>query len=145
LNKRSVVVLSALLWVACGTPTPEAGPAETGSAVELLPLSLQVQVQRERVHFVLHVSNPTANPIQLEFGNAQRFDFEVRDARGAEVWRWSADQIFAQVVGQETVAPGATLKYEADWQPSAGAGTYTATGRLLTQPRGREQRTLFEI
>ena len=145
MNKRSVAAVCALIWVACGTPTPEAKPAESGNAAALLPLSLQVEVQRERVHFVLHLSNPTANPVQLDFGDAQRFDFDVRDAGGAPVWRWSADRAFAQVVGQETVAPGATLTYEAEWRPDKGPGSYTVTGRLLTQPRVREQQMLFEI
>jgi hypothetical protein len=133
------------MWAACGAPTPDAKPAETGGVAEFLPLSLQVEVRRDSVHFALHVTNPTANAIQLEFGDAQRFDFEVRSADGAQVWRWSADQIFAQVVGQETMAPGESLKYEAVWHPAAGVGSYTVTGRLLTQPQAREQRASFEI
>ena len=28
------------------------------------------------------------------------------DAEGQEVWRWSNERIFAQVLGQETLGPG---------------------------------------
>src|SRR5262245_41610821 len=139
------MVAGALLWGSCSAPPPDASRAEATDTSESLPISVTAEVGGDSVRFVLLVTNPTDRPIQLEFGSAQRYDFEVRDASGAEVWRWSADQMFAQVVGEEQLAPGATLKYEAVWRPGGARGRYRVAGRLTTLPQAREQRTEFEV
>jgi hypothetical protein len=143
------------MWAACGGPRPEAEPSksadgpvtarDSASLTAVLAESIQVQVARDSVLFVLHVTNPTAEAIQLDFSSAQRFDFEVRRADGTEVWRWSADRTFAQVVGKERVAPGETLRYEAVWRPGASTGSFTVIGQVVTLPRVLEQRADFEI
>jgi hypothetical protein len=102
-------------------------------------------VSADRVELVLHVTNPTRKPIRLEYGSEQRFDFAVRDAAGAEVWRWSGDRMFAQVAGTETLGAGASVKYEAVWRPGRRSGRFTVLGRLVALPRAREQQTEIEL
>jgi intracellular proteinase inhibitor BsuPI len=144
-NKRNAMVAGALLWVSCSAPPPDASRVEATATPDSLPISVTAEVGRDSVRFVLLVTNPTERPIQLEFGSAQRYDFEVRNAAGAEVWRWSADQMFAQVVGEEQLAPGASLTYQAVWRPAQGRGRYRVVGRLTTLPRAREQQADFEV
>jgi hypothetical protein len=81
----------------------------------------------------------------LEFTSAARYDFEVRTPTGAEVWRWVAGQMFAQVLGADTVAAGATRKYSAVWAPGYRAGPFVAIGRVLASNHAVEQRAEFEI
>ncbi|MGH7469853.1 MAG: BsuPI-related putative proteinase inhibitor [Longimicrobiales bacterium] len=145
MNKRSAAVVWALMWAACNAQPRDAGGRAAAGEAGSLVLSLEVEVHRDSVRFSLHATNPTTQEIPLEYGSAQRFDFEVRDAAGATLWRWSADQAFAQVVGQERVASGATLKYEAVWQPAGRTGRFVVIGRMVSMPDVREQQTEFEI
>ena len=108
-------------------------------------MALEVEVGADSVKLTLHATNPTRNPIPLEFGSAQRFDFVVRSAAGAEVWRWSADRAFAQVVSTDTAAADASRRYQAVWRPGQQTGRFTVVGRLLTLPEAREQETEFEL
>ncbi|GFP19159.1 hypothetical protein HKBW3S03_00663 [Candidatus Hakubella thermalkaliphila] len=55
------------------------------------------------------------------FNSAQMYDFWVIDAQGQELWRWSADQAFAQVIKEVPLSPGQGMGF---------AETYNATGLL---------------
>ena len=137
-------VLLGLIW-ACSTP-PKADPDRAASSVgaDSLVSTLEVKVLADTVRLVLHVTNPGRRAVRLDFGSAQRFDFVI-ESRGSEVWRWSADQMFAQVVGTETVAPGGSLKYDAVWRPGNRTGEFAAIGRLMSSGLSIERRTQFEI
>lgn len=119
-------------------PAPAA--AETG-----LIVSLEARYANDSVQLALHVTNGTEAPMELEFGSTQRYDFSVLNAAGESAWTWSADRSFAQALGTETLAAGATVHYEAIWEPVGGAGVYTAVGQLVSTNKPIEMRTQFEI
>ncbi len=96
--------------------------------------SFVVRVVGDSVEMVLRVANGGTSPVALHFRSAQRYDFAVRDGTGAEVWRWSADQMFGQVVGQEEVAPAAVLEYRAVWSPGDRRGMLRAASRVTSDP-----------
>ncbi|HUP89934.1 MAG TPA: BsuPI-related putative proteinase inhibitor [Longimicrobiales bacterium] len=110
-----------------------------------LVTSLEVDVGSAAVRFVLHVTNAGNNAVALEFSSAQKYDFEVQALGGSKVWRWSDDQMFAQMLSQETIPAGATVDYTASWQPGSTSGRLIAIGRVLATGRKIEQRTEFEI
>jgi hypothetical protein len=116
-----------------------------GAALSDLITSLEVEVGANEVRFVLHVTNPTNQPIRLEFPSAQRYDFTVQTAAGESVWTWSADQMFAQVLGEATIPAGGSQDYTASWLPSGRTGVFQAIGRVTASNRKIEQRTTFEI
>jgi hypothetical protein len=87
----------------------------------------------EPIAFTLTVTNAGGRPQALAFATAQRFDLVVRDRSGREVWRWSVGQMFAQVLGQETIPPGGVLTYTATLERGLPPGSYTATGRLTAR------------
>lgn len=76
----------------------------------------------------LRLTNRSDRPVHLQFVTSQRFDVIVQDARGAEVWRWSTDKMFLQVLGEERVKPAGSLVYRARVPGSLARGAYTATG-----------------
>jgi hypothetical protein len=138
--------LAALL--ACTNAPPGEQPDETRTDVAPdndLVTSLEIEVGARDVRFVLHVTNPSAQPVTLEFANAQRYDFVVQTAAGAEVWRWSADQMFAQMLGEETLAAGASRDYSETWRPGERSGAFVAIARLVATNHHAEQRATFEI
>lgn len=85
-------------------------PARSGEAT---PVGLEVSATTDKATYrsgepitmTLHVSSRTGEEVMLQFSSAQRFDFAIRDARGSQLWRWSEDQVFAQVLGTEALGP----------------------------------------
>jgi Intracellular proteinase inhibitor len=44
------------------------------------------------------VVNHGPRPVTLQFRDSQRYGFLIRNVQGQEVWRWSADQLFTQML-----------------------------------------------
>lgn len=147
---RIAVVLGAAAVLGCGVKdAPEVNrPNGDGAAVGAAALasSVEVEVDANTVRMVLHVTNPTNRPVTLEFSSGQRYDFAIRTAAGADVWTWSADKMFAQVTGTETIAPGATLDYAETWTPAAGhKGSFVAIARLASTSHPIREQAAFQI
>ena len=117
-------------------------PADTSVK---LASSLQVEVAQNEVRLVFHITNPTNQPVVLEFATGQRYDFAVRAADGSEVWRWSADRMFTQALGTETIPAGGTLNFSQTWAATGRSGVFTAIAELKALNQPLEQRTIFEI
>jgi hypothetical protein len=65
----------------------------------------------------------------LGFRTSQRYDLLIQNAQGQEVWRWSAEQMFAQMLGQEVLSPnGGKLTYHVVVREQIPRGAYTAIG-----------------
>jgi hypothetical protein len=134
------------MLLGCGGPKLGEAPEGDWTTVRAdLVTSIEAEVRGDSVYFGLHVTNPGIEPLTLEFNTAARYDFEVRTPDGAEVWRWSSDQMSAQVLGSEPIAPGETLRYRASWAPAGGSGSFVVIGRVLATNRQIEQRADFEI
>jgi hypothetical protein len=92
------------------------------------------------VHLRLEVFNDTGEAVHLRFNSSQQYDFEVlwEDQR---LWHWSADRMFAQVLTEETLAPGQRQEYEATWNGrlvdgvEAKPGEYVGRGYLTLSGR----------
>jgi hypothetical protein len=114
--------------------------AGSGGEMPALASSVGVEVGSDSVRMVLHVTNPTNQPVVLEFSSGQRYDFAVRTVAGVDVWRWSADKSFMQALGSETIPPGGTLDYAEVWLPGNRTGSFIAVAELTSlNHRVREQ------
>lgn len=148
---RPASLLLVLLAAACAPAAPASGGAvpapAAGGAVTSSPLvsSLSVVPTADSVVLTLRVTNGAAQPVRMEFRDAQVFDFAVSGG-GREVWRWSADRGFAQALRSETLAAGETRSWSASWRPAAGTrGELTATGRLVSTSHPVETSTRFRL
>ncbi|MEZ5353619.1 MAG: BsuPI-related putative proteinase inhibitor [Bryobacteraceae bacterium] len=69
-------------------------------------------------------------PLTLNFSSGQRFDFSIKNRAGESAYTWSADKLFPQVTGTESV------RGERNWVLRAPApqavGSYSAEGWLAT-------------
>jgi hypothetical protein len=141
----SCVVLGVwgLLIVGCA-PLGEPADDEWSSAGQIAS-SLEVGIATGEVRLVLHVTNATDDAIDFTFPTSQRYDFVVTDAAGREVWRWSAERAFLQVVTEAQLEPGETWTMEATWPTGQESGSYLATGRLTAIDHGVEQQAEFEL
>ena len=132
---RWTLRLSGLLAVlACSRQ--DAAPPVAGNVVTDSTLAATLTTDRpayapgDPITLRLVLRNASAAPQTLEFSSAQRYDFAIEDTR-APVWRWSASQMFAQVLGEETVAAGDSLAYSEQFKGELPAGPYRAVGTIV--------------
>ncbi len=143
-------VMAVLVMAACGDDgapalvSPKHSPSPTISPGEdrLLDLSLRTDKGSYRagepVALTLTVANNGGYALTLSFTSGQRYDFLVRNESGSEVWRWSADKVFAEALGEEKLEAGANLTYEEIWDQKdalgqqVAAGHYNLTGFVAT-------------
>lgn len=137
-------IVAVLLLAGCGPGAEVREDPEPASASSLVS-SLHAQVDGDSVQLTLAVSNAGAEAAVLEYATTQRYDFAVRDSSGAEIWRWSADQLFGQAVGADTLESGGTREYRASWYHGGRAGRYEATGELTSSDQSLELKTELEI
>jgi hypothetical protein len=79
----------------------------------------------------LTLSNDSTKAIPLRCNDAQRFDLLVQNTSGKSVWRWSEDQMFAQMQSEETIQPGESLVYTAVFTGTLSPAEYRASGVIL--------------
>jgi hypothetical protein len=126
---RALVTWVALAATACGGERERSAAAGSLSA-----LTVQVAVGRaayaagEPIALTLGVRNPTDLAVTLRFATGQRYDFVIESAAGAEVWRWSAERAFTQVLGEQIVPPGWELNYNETFAGRLAPGTYRVRG-----------------
>jgi hypothetical protein len=124
---------AAVVLLAATATTATCATAGQVVRVQQDGLALRVETGRAgtraggRLTFELMLTNTTDRPLTLLFRDAQRFDVTLRDQGGREVWRWSEDRMFAQVLGEEVLAPGAERMWTATVPRVLPPGQYVAT------------------
>jgi len=86
----------------------------------------------EPIELTLRLTNRSTQEKVIEFPSSQRYDFEIQDSTGARVWSWGGDRMFAQMMGTERLAPGASREYRERFLGRLAPGTYRVTGRITT-------------
>ncbi len=99
------------------------------------PLVPQLQVAiGPTVDFTLKVTNPGPRTTEIRFVDGQTHDFEVQDASGRTVWRWSSGRMFTQALRTQALEKGASVEYAERWTPTVPKGPYTVTATLRSAP-----------
>jgi hypothetical protein len=99
----------------------------------------------EPVEMTLSVTNTSGQAVELHFDTSQRYDFAIHDAAEREVWNWAQEQIFAQVLGREEIAPGATRVFKEKFLGTLPAGAYRVTARLTAREAPLAASTRFSV
>jgi hypothetical protein len=110
-------------------------PLEASELSLFLRASKAVYATGEPLDLTLEVVNRSPRPVTLQFRTAQRYDVLIRNAQGQEVWRWATGQMFAQMLGEETLPPeGGKLTYDVVAFVLLPPGSYTVTGVVPAAP-----------
>jgi hypothetical protein len=120
-----------------GSPATDDGATATEAPADQAT-SLIARVGGRDLVVVLSITNAGGEAVTLDFNSGQRFDVSVSDVDGQEVWSWSEGRSFIQALGSETLAPGATLSYEAGW-PGPAPGNYRVAGWVTASNRDIRQ------
>jgi hypothetical protein len=121
-----------------------AAPRHQPSATPL-ESTMDVSVNGEDVHFVMHVTNTTSKKLELTFPSGQTHDIAVMDAAGSEVWRWSTGQMFTQTLRNQPLDPQGALTYSVHWRRPRAHGPLTAVATLTSSNYPLESRAGFAL
>jgi hypothetical protein len=140
----SVVLFVGWLWPLSRLDSGVEMRSERSDLILLLTASKAVYAEGEPVELTLQVVNRGPRPVTLQFRDSQRYDFLIRNAQGQEVWRWSANQMFAHMLGQETLSPdGGNLTYRVVARATLRRGSYTVMG--VVPVIGAQMSALLEV
>ncbi|BDI34379.1 hypothetical protein CCAX7_64300 [Capsulimonas corticalis] len=92
------------------------------------------------VPIVFTIANHTGSPVEYDFNNGQKYDFELRDAKGQPIWEWSRGLSFTQSTDKLVLKAGESTTFKGEWNGQIGGkpappGKYILTARLTTQTR----------
>lgn len=106
-------------------PAEEASASKEGDAFSLR-LTATPSVADAGTPVILGLRLTAKRQIVMRFSNGMRYDFAVFDAKGGQVWRWSAGRAFTEITGEEKLAAGETRDYSDIW-------TSTVEGKLKVE------------
>lgn len=131
----AVMVFSALgLWLtASGNATSEERNMNYGISMIIDKMRYSVG---EPIKMTLKVFNYTEEKFAFQFNTSQRYDFIIEDGEGKEVWRWSKDMMFTQMLGEEILGPNnSEVIYTAEYKGKLSSGYYKITGIFVAREK----------
>lgn len=108
-------------------------------------LGVRVRGGEREVTFALLVTNRADKNVELLFPSGLTHDFVVRDAAGAEVWRWSEGRMYTQAVQSRLLGGNETTTYEETWTPGARSGRFTVAAELRSSSHVVQQQAAFVL
>ena len=127
-NETSVTETAALI-----TPSPcpvVRGEPANGLVAQLVLDGGRTEFrQGEPIATTLFVINCGDEPVRRAYPDSQRYDFSVTNEQGQEVWRWSHDLFFLQVIGEKILQPDEVVTYLEVWDQTSNDGEPVPLGR----------------
>lgn len=144
------LVCIAVLAFACG-PRPRSEATERSTVRRSAPTdphaplapALDIAVENG-VRFNFDVVNASTRKLELLFNDGRTHDIVVLDSLGREVWRWSDDRMFTQVVQSKVLRVSDTLTFSETWSDPR-PGSYTAVAMLPSRNFPVEHRVEFVV
>ena len=140
-----VAVFSSLgFWlIASGNTTSEERNMNYGISMSTDKMSYS---DGEPITMTLKIFNYTGEDIVFHFNTSQRYDFIIEDEEGNEVWRWSKNMMFAQMLGEEILGPdNPEIIYTAEYMGELSPGYYKVTGIFVAQDRPMSGSIVIEV
>jgi hypothetical protein len=109
------------------TPTPSAPPFafEGPVGIDLTTYGAFHDVGEE-IRFTIFVA--AGEPITLYYRTAQRYEIVVTDPEGSEVWRWSKDKAFGEVLEEVSLEANEVLTFNEPWDQTDNDGQPVPAG-----------------
>nr|MDO8043828.1 BsuPI-related putative proteinase inhibitor [Candidatus Baldrarchaeota archaeon] len=94
---------------------------------------LKIKERRFRVgevlSFSLEISNTQDKTLKLFFPTSKIYDFAVYDESGKEVYRWSRNKLFTQVITRIVLKPKETKVFSLEWDQKVRFGEKAKPGK----------------
>jgi hypothetical protein len=154
-----VLVLLGLVFTGCGilgsandaSDAHKAIPANPNHSRSVFINDLRLEIATlkkdfptdEIVPLRVSITNTSDKEVTLTYPSAQKYDFTVTGAAGAEVWQWSAGRSFTQEIISVKVKPAENYNFfgrvDAGFLPP---GEYTATAWITAEELAGEKISL---
>lgn len=120
---------------------------EPDSAVNKEPLSglfdaeLEARMDNGKIRLQYTLTNISGRELEMVYGSGKQYDYWVYDESGDEVYRWSHDKAFIQVITNVLVGVGEQLVFEEEWPmlnyegEVVSPGVYTIQFKSSLSPR----------
>lgn len=145
MNKHLKILLITLLVSGCAYTESRTSPLQINLAIrDTFSQEVNTFTQGDTIRLFLTATNNTNEPIVFNFNDGQQFDFYISSS-SAEVWRWSDDKGFIQILTSLTIPAHDSVEVTATWNQvlSSGGnlaiGNYTALGSFLEQSPSAQQ------
>jgi hypothetical protein len=140
------LVAGGAIWMSAqglGPVTGEHSTSFVGSNAELTIETQKMEFSRgENIEIKLTVKNYRGENVSFNFPSSHQYDFVVYDENFSQIWVWSGDKGFVQVLTDFTLGPGESREMVWDWNqkirdPDTGEysqitpGTYYLRGVLV--------------
>jgi len=101
---------------------------------------------------VMIATNTSDRLLPFRFGSGQSYDFVITDAAtGKEVWRWSHEQFFTQVVRSDSIRANDKWRFDAVWDhrdndgKKVAPGQYRLVGIITSLPEVHAQPVILDV
>ncbi|MCL5773073.1 MAG: BsuPI-related putative proteinase inhibitor [Firmicutes bacterium] len=85
----------------------------------------------EKVNITLKITNQGEKTAFFDFSTSKKYDFWVKDESGKEVWRWSNDRVFLQVLTNMKLDAGKSRTFKEIWNQEDNEGNQLKPGRYI--------------
>jgi hypothetical protein len=114
-------------------PVPDRRTAPTATVTSSNPrVDIGAMPSAAGHDIVMIATNTSDRLLPFRFGSGQSYDFVITDAStGKEVWRWSHDQFFTQVVRSDSIRAKDKWRFDAVWDHRDNDGKKVAPGQYV--------------
>jgi hypothetical protein len=125
----AIFLLPMLLGCVPTRPSPGGNGTTPKSGIELsIRTDKAAYRAKEPIKMQLTVTNKGDKPFEYTFSSTQIYDFAVKKEE-EEIWRWSADKMFAMVLTDFTLEPKRSIVYDETWDQKDVDGNFVTLGQ----------------
>lgn len=112
------------------TPPEQEGeePGGDENVVEKLQTNLSIQSEKDEATFKISLKNTSDHSVKVTIPSGQKYEIVVTDTNGKEVYRYSIDKMFIQMIEEMELKPGEEKVWEEPWDYTSNDGTRLAPG-----------------
>lgn len=106
------------------------------------------EVKEDKVVFDFELMSHYTKPVTLYFGSGQSFELIITDEQGEEVYRFSEDKAFIQMIREQIISPGEELEFQDSWDRTNKegkklTGKFKAEIRIMVIPEDSDEKDVL--
>jgi hypothetical protein len=149
MSPRPTLAALAVLAACGGTDRAAESPDQGASMAPQLAFTLTTaratRAPGDTVVAVLQLVNQGGGEATVPFTSGQRYDLALVAEAGDTLWRWSNERGFIQALGEERLAPGASLHWEEAVVLPMAPGRYLLTAWITSPDAPAAEPLLLEV
>lgn len=139
-----IVAVFMLASAACASSSDVTGERRNVGSVTMTFTAVPARAKRgQTVRLTIRLVNNAGRPTTLTFPSSQKYDFWVTSGT-REIWRWSADRMFAQEITHHELQGQTGTTFSEGW-PATERGKLVAHARLTAETYGEDMSAEVDV